>query len=148
VDYAVFDAAPGAYVASYPFTPGPPATAAGAGAARDRTAPRVQLKLKRKTLRASKRGIVTLRVRCPRSERHCIVDARIRSKGKRLAKTRSKVVIGGGKTAKLRLKLTKAARARLARRGAIRATVVVRTRDAAGNRRTTRTAIRLLRPRS
>ena len=145
IDYAVFDAAPGAYVASYPFTP----TAAPAGnrRARDRRAPRVKLKLKRKSLRVSKRGVVTLRIKCPRSERQCIVDARLRRKGKRIAKSKSKVVIGGGKTGKVRLKLRKAARARLVRKGSMKATVVIHARDAAGNRRTTRKTVRLLAPR-
>ena len=144
VDYAVFDAAPGAYVASYP-----PTASAGAPATRvrprDRRAPRV--KLKRKSIRISKRGIVTLRLKCPRSERQCVLNVRLRSGGKRLAKSKSKFVVGGGKTAKLRLKLPKAARARLARIGSMKAVVVIRAHDAAGNRRTTKTHIRLLAPR-
>jgi hypothetical protein len=145
VDYAVFDAAPGAYVASYQHSAPPPDTTTTAP--RDRTAPRVKLKLKRRSLRASKRGIVRLRVKCQRSERQCILDVRIRSKGKRLTKPRPKFVVGGGKTAKVKLKLTKAARARLVRRGSMKATVVIKARDVAGNRRTTRTRVRLLAPR-
>ena len=145
VDYLVFDAAPGAYVASYPPT-GPAALAASKPRRRDRKAPRV--KLKRKSIRISKRGVVTLRLKCPRSERQCVLNVRLRGKGKRLlAKSKSKFVVGGGKTKKLRLKLPKAARAKIARKGSMRAVVVIRAHDAAGNRRTTKIRIRLLAPR-
>jgi hypothetical protein len=145
VDYAVFDAAPGAYVASYTPSgggPTPPATSSAPGS-RDRSAPRV--KLLRKSIRVSKRGVVLLRLKCPRSERRCLLDVKLRRAGERLAK--AKFIVAGGKTAKLRLKLPRAARARLARRGSVKAIVVIKARDAAGNRRTTRTRVRLLAPR-
>jgi hypothetical protein len=145
VDYAVFDAAPGAYVASYSSSggasPGPPPPASASS--RDRKAPRV--KLLRRKIRASKKGVVVLRIKCPRSERRCLLEVKLRHAGKRLAK--AKFMVAGGKTAKLRLKLPRKARARLAQRGSMKAIVVIKARDAAGNRRTTRTRVKLLAPR-
>jgi hypothetical protein len=146
VEYAVFDAAPGAYVASYtysapPASPGPDAT--GRAGTVDRAAPRVEPR--RKSIRVSSKGVVLLRLKCPRAERRCVLDVRLKRAGKRLAK--AKFLVAGGKTAKLRLKLPRAARLRLAQQGELKATVVVRARDASGNRRTTRTPVRLLPPR-
>jgi hypothetical protein len=142
VDYLVFDAAPGAYVATYGDGPAltPTATPTTASQPRDRLAPRV--KLLRKRLRVSRRGFAVLRVQCPRGEVRCVVAVKLRRKGKSLA--RARVVVAGGKTASVRLKLSKAARARLARRGAMKATVTLDARDAAGNRRVTKTKVRLL----
>jgi hypothetical protein len=88
---------------------------------------------------------VLLRLKCPRSERRCLLDVKLRRAGERLAK--AKFIVAGGKTAKLHLKLPRAARARLARRGSMKAIVLIKARDAAGNRRTTRTRVRLLAPR-
>ena len=142
IDYVVFDAAPGAYVASYTPSGGAPPPSVGQPGSRDRSAPRV--KLRRKSIRVSKRGVVLLRLKCPRSERRCVLEVKLKRAGKRLAK--AKFVVAGGKTAKLRLKLPRKARARLAQRGSMKAIVVIRARDAAGNRRTTKTRIRLLAP--
>ncbi len=143
VQYAVFDAAPGAYAASYQASGGPAIAPASSRSSRDRSAPRVRLV--RRSLRVSKRGVVVLRVRCPRTERRCRIDLRLRGARKSLA--RSRFVVAGGKTAKVHLTLPRRAVARLVRRGSMRATVVIKARDAAGNRRTTRTRIRLLAPR-
>ena len=99
----------------------------------------------RRSLRVSKRGVVVLPVRCPRTERRCSIELRLRDARKSLA--RSRFVVAGGKTAKVHLTLPRRAMARLVRRGSMRATVVIKARDAAGNRRTTRTRIRLLAPR-
>jgi hypothetical protein len=141
--YAAFDAAPGAYVASYTSSGSAPPPSVGRPGSRDRSAPRV--KLRRKTIRVSKRGVVLLRLKCPRSERRCVLEVKLKRAGKRLAK--AKFVVAGGRTAKLRLRLPRSARARLAQRGSMKAIVVIKARDAAGNRRTTKTRIRLLAPR-
>jgi hypothetical protein len=143
IQYAVFDAAAGAYVASYAPGAGSPTRSGSPSGAKDRSAPRVRLA--RRTLRASKRGIVVLPVRCPRTERRCRIDLRLRRAGKSLA--RSRFVVAGGKTARVHLTLPRRALARLVRRGSMRLTVVMKARDAAGNRRTTKTRVRLLAPR-
>jgi hypothetical protein len=142
VNYEVFDGAPGAYVATYTGAPVTP-TSSRRRRSRDRKAPR--LRPQRKTIRVSRRGIAVVRVRCPRSERRCFVKLRLKRAGKRLVKSR--FVVAGGKTAKVHLKLPRAARARLAARGSMRVVAVLKVRDAAGNRRTTKTRIRLLAPR-
>jgi len=169
IEYVVFDAAPGAYVASYPGTGGPgdpppppggsdpsgdpgivPAppkkgdgTPGGGGSASDRSAPRVALR--RTTVRARRNGVVVLRVSCPTAEEFCRTDLRLHGASRRLA--RALFLVAGGKTAKKALQLPPATRARLARAGSLRLTVRIKARDAAGNQRTTRTHIKVLAPR-
>lgn len=142
VDYAVFDAAPGSYVATYP--PGArPAVAGGSTArpaARDRSKPRV--KVMRRKIRVSRKGIFAVRVRCLRGERRCWIDLRLRFKGRQLV--RSRFVVAGGKTAKVSLRLPRSARRRLAHARTMRVVAVIRAHDAAGNHRTTSTRLRLL----
>ena len=57
------------------------------------------------------------------------------------------VTVAGGKTATVALHLTRAARTQLARARALSVDVVTAARDAAGNRATGRTRIKLLAPR-
>jgi hypothetical protein len=139
IEYLVFAAAPGNYVATY--GPGG-AGAAAPSAARDRLAPRVRVRPRR--VRASRRGLVKLRVSCPRGERLCRIRIRLRHAGATLA--RKRLVLRGGKTRRVSLRLTRSARRRLQRAGALRVTAVVTARDLAGNRTTTRVRIRLLAP--
>jgi hypothetical protein len=173
VEYAVFDAAPGAYVATYPAPAAPPSTRGGetpptggptAGTGKpsnpvdgsgssdgsglpgsivsDRSAPRVTIA--RRTIRASKNGTVTVRVSCPRSEVRCVLDLRLRRGSKRLAT--AKFTVAGGKTAKVPLRLPRAIRSKLALAGSLGLVTVINARDAASNRRTTKTHIRVLAP--
>jgi hypothetical protein len=154
IEYLVFPAVPGVYVGTYPggggTTPpgggtppggaGPPSSGAPAP---DRVAPRVRVRPRR--LRASQRGLVRLRVRCPRSEQFCRVDLKLRRAGATLARKRFRVA--GGSTRRVTLRLKRATRRRLSRLGSLRAVAVAAARDAAGNRATTRTRVRLLAPR-
>jgi hypothetical protein len=113
----------------------------GEGSRPDRTKPRVTLM--RRTVRVSRRGMATLRVKCPAREVLCRVNVRILRDGRRIAHKRVK--IAGGRTAKVTLRLTRRARAHLA--GRSRAVVVMTATDAARNRMTIRTRIHLLAPR-
>ena len=157
VEYLVFSAVPGNYVATYlpPTGPGgggttppgggvPPGQGGAGGApGTDRLAPRVRVRPRR--LRVSRRGRVKLRVSCPRSEQLCRVDLKLRRAGATLARKRFRVA--GGKTRRVSLRLRRATRRRLSRRGSLRAVAAAAARDVAGNRATTRTRVRLLAPR-
>ncbi len=155
IEYLVFPAASGNYVATYPggggTTPGggtPPAAGGtnpppGGAPALDRVGPRVRVRPRR--LRATRRGRVKLRVSCPRSERFCRVALKLRRAGATVARRRFQVA--GGNTRRVSLRLKRGARRRLSRSGSLRAVAVAAARDAAGNRATTRTRVRLLAPR-
>jgi hypothetical protein len=153
VVYAVFDAAPGTYVATYPAAPGAPGPGspgpgtsegdvASGSAGSDVTKPRVRIR--RRTLTVSRRGMVKVRVSCPASEVRCLIDLRLYRGSRRVAGAR--FVVAGGKTANVPLKLRRDARRALARARVLRVTAAIRARDAAGNRRNTETRIRLLAP--
>ena len=110
VDYAVFAGEPGAYVATYPPAAGPsgPTRAGPAGARADRTKPRVTLR--KRTVRVRRKGRVMLVVALPAGEVRCTIDVRLQRKGKRLA--RKRLTVAGGKSAKVRLRLSRSARRR------------------------------------
>ena len=143
VDYAVFAGEPGAYVATYPPAAGPSGPSGGPGVAPDRTKPRVTLR--KRTVRVRRNGRVTLVVRCPASEVRCTIDVRLQRKGKRLA--RKRVTVSGGKSAKVRLRLSRSARRQLATKRKLKVRAVIRTTDAAGNRATQRIGVTLRAPR-
>jgi hypothetical protein len=140
VAYATFAAAGGAYVARYGAAPAAPPTTPKR---RDRTKPRVTLK--RWTVRADRKGRITLRVKCPKTEIRCRIDLRLQAKGKRIA--RSRFVVKGGKTHATVLKLSRKLRRKLARGKSVELVARIIARDAAGNRRTTSTRVRVLPPR-
>ena len=158
IDYATFDSPSGDYVAAYGGAAIPPDTtgAAAVGAAsstagacqtpasvtKDRTAPRVTIV--KRTVRASKKGLVTLRVACPKGEIRCRVDLRLR-RGDRLL-VRKSVTVAGGKSANLTLRLTRSDRLRLVRVRTLLVNASAAARDVAGNHATTTTRIRLLAP--
>jgi hypothetical protein len=123
----------------------PPATPpqGPSGTPTDRVAPRVRVRPRR--VRASRRGLVRLRVTCPRTERTCRVDLRLRRVHTTLA--RKKFRMAGGRTRHVALRLNRATRRRLARRGSMRVTALATARDLAANRGTTSTRIRVLAPR-
>ncbi len=147
IEYAVFSAAPGAYVATYPSAGGPgqppPTGPSGNPPAPDATKP--YLTLRKRFARANRKGRVVFVATCPASETRCAVDFRIVRKGKRLARTR--LTLAGGKTAKVRLKLSRAARRKLARKSPLVARAVIRITDASGNTATQRTPVTLYGPR-
>jgi hypothetical protein len=132
-------------VSSGSSNPGTPPAGGGSGtgsAANDKTAPRVTIA--RRTVTASRKGSVTLRVACPRSETRCVVDVQLKRKGHRLA--RATVTVAGGKSANVVLRLTRSARAQLTRARKLSVDALLSARDAAGNRATSKATIRLLAP--
>jgi hypothetical protein len=96
-------------------------------------------------VRASRRGLVALRVSCPPGERICRVDLRLLRAGTTVA--RKRVQVRGGSTRKVFLRLTHSARRRLLRSGSLSVVALAAARDLAANRGTTRTRIRVLAPR-
>jgi hypothetical protein len=155
VQYAIFDAVGGDYAATYGIAPAPP-PGGGDGSpptppagitppavSRDRTAPHARVRPRR--VRASRRGTVALRVTCPHGEQRCSIDLRLRVGRRYIA--RKIITARGGRTVKVTLKLKRSARRELARRRSLRVVAHARASDAAGNRATTKTRIRLLAPR-
>jgi hypothetical protein len=132
IEYAAFDAGAGDYEATFG-VPSAPAAGAPARPTVDRRAPRVRVG---KPSRASKRGVVTIRITCPRTEKRCRVSVKLVRRGKRIA--HKTLTLRRGATRSFRLRLSKSARSALAARRRLKVTAVVTARDAAGNRRTTR----------
>jgi hypothetical protein len=164
IEYAFFDAAGGgSYVATYdgPLDPAPDATVPGGQAspstqasstlvtttpggsgAADGKAPRVTIS--KRTVRATRSGKVIVSVSCPRSALHCQVNLVLRRGGRQLA--HRLVTVGGGKTAKVTVLLTRAARKQLAAAGSLKVDIVATTTGTARSRATTTTRIRVLAP--
>ena len=160
IGYVVFPAAAGAYVATYgtpggatPFPPAPgptDATPPRSGTAGDRIAGGrrrtvARAKVMRHTARVSAKGIVRLRVRCPRSEERCRVDVRLRHAGKLIGE--KSVTLVGGRTTKVKLRLTRRARTQLARAGSLQVTAVLRQTNGEASPLISRTRVRLRAPR-
>jgi hypothetical protein len=87
---------------------------------------------------------VALALTCPASERSCDVRVRLALGVRTVA--RAKRTIAGGRKATARLRLDKAARRQLARKGRLRVIAVVTTWDAARNRAQTRRPLTLRAP--
>jgi hypothetical protein len=96
-------------------------------------------------VRATKKGLVTLRVACPSGEVRCRVDLRLRRGSRELV--RKSLTVAGGKSASVTLRLTRSDRLRLVRVRTLLVDAAARARDVAGNHATTTTRIRLLAPR-
>jgi hypothetical protein len=92
-----------------------------------------------KTVRVSQTGTMTLSIKCPTGESRCRASLKLKLNGRAVAGKAT--TINGGKTAKVALRLSKAARSPLARKGSLKVTATCVTRDAAGNARTTRTQL-------
>jgi len=115
----------------------------GASSGSRRAGPRVGLTPR--TIRASSAGIVKLRVACPSGTGGCRVALRLELSHRAVAaKT---LTVGSGKARTFTLKLSRAARRELLRKGSLRVTAVAVASDHAGRRATTRTPTRLLAPR-
>jgi hypothetical protein len=144
IDYKVFSAAAGSYVATYGdgIVPGSTGTGTSPGSNVPAAARRVKLAPKR--LRVSSKGKVRLRVKCPSVAGRCRVKLTLKSGGKVLAKRTFKVA--GGKTRSIQLRLRRSALRKLVEEGALRATATAVSRDAAGARTVTRKKVRLLAP--
>ena len=87
-----------------------------------------------RSLDVSSRGVAALKVRCPRSETSCTIKAKLRVGGRTVA--RRTLTLASGESRTFRLKLSRSARATLAKRSKLAATAVVAAVDAAGNRTT------------
>jgi hypothetical protein len=124
-----------------PGTPPPPAGGTTVTTPRDTVAPK--LVITPKSVRLSKAGWATLKVKCPTGEKRCKVTMRLKLSGRVIAKTT--VTILGGTTKKVSLKVSLWARAKLAKRGSLKVTASGTATDAAGNVRTTSTHITLKR---
>jgi hypothetical protein len=166
IDYVVFPATAGAYVATYatagggtpgpviPTAPGPTTTGGtsqppkpgsrGTPTPADPTATAPRAKVMRHTARVSADGIVRLQVRCPRSQLRCRVDVRLRRDGRLIAN--KAITLVGGKTTNVKLRLTRRARAQLARAGSLQVKAVLRLTNGEANPVITRTRVRLLAP--
>jgi hypothetical protein len=125
----------------------PPSQGGGAPApapapAADKTAPKVTLKLL--SARVSKSGAASLRVGCPSSETSCKIGVALKLGRSTVAK--KTITVTGGKTAKLTLKLSKAARRKLARSGRLTLKAVITATDAAHNTSTATLSLKLRAP--
>jgi hypothetical protein len=97
-----------------------------------------------RTIRASKAGIVKLRVACPRGTGSCRVALRL-ALGKRVLAKKS-LTVRAGTVRTVALSLTKAARRDLARKRSLHITAIAVT-DRSGIHATTRASVLLLSPR-
>ena len=105
----------------------------------DTTAPKVRPKPR--FVFVSNKGRFKVRLRCPSTETRCRIVLRIRYRGKTVAS--KAVTVLGGRTARVTLRLKPSARLALNSNGLLRVTAVTTARDAAGNRATTQTRMRL-----
>lgn len=101
------------------------------GQAADRRAPAIAVS--RKAVRVSRARVAGIRVRCPASEVRCSVRVELKAGRRKLGARR--LVIRGGTTRVVRVKLSKKAFALLRKRRTLRAKAIVTATDAAGNRR-------------
>jgi hypothetical protein len=116
-----------------------PVTGAGTVVVRDTRAPK--LVISPRSVRVSSTGRVTLKVKCPAGETSCLVTLRLKLNGSTVAKTTT--TIGGGRTVRVALKLSSAARAKLAKRSSLKVSASGEATDAAGNRKVTTTSVTL-----
>ena len=105
----------------------------------DTTAPKVRPKPR--TAYVSNKGKFKVSLRCPSNETSCRIALRIRYRGKTVASKAVTVLGGTSKTVTLRLKPS--AHTALDRNRRLQVTAVTTARDAAGNRATTQTRMRL-----
>jgi Bacterial Ig domain len=117
-------------------------SAGGAGTTAKKASARVSLTPR--TIRASKAGIVKLRVACPRGTGSCRVALRL-ALGKRVLAKKS-LTVRAGTVRTVALSLTKAARRDLARKRSLHITAIAVT-DRSGIHATTRASVLLLSPR-
>jgi hypothetical protein len=108
----------------------------------DNTAPKVRPKPR--SVSVSSRGRFTVRLRCPSDETRCFIMLRLRYRGETVASKR--VIVRGGRTASVSLRLKPFARAALQTRRRLRVFAVTTARDPSGNRAVTRTPMTLRAP--
>jgi hypothetical protein len=99
----------------------------------DTSAPRVTFVAK--SLRASKKGTIGVRVGCPATEASCRITIDLK-RGKTLVAHKT-VTVTGGKTKNVTLQLTKASRRTLSKAHTLKVSALITARDAAGNKKAT-----------
>lgn len=104
-----------------------------------RVGPKVAVKLR--SSRLSRTGTVQLVLTCPKATPRCSVSVALTASGKTVA--HGSVKVRGGRHTTLTLRLSKAARATIAKRGHLRVTAVVVAKDQAGGARTSRLVVTL-----
>jgi Glycosyl hydrolases family 16 len=105
----------------------------------DTKAPKVRPKPR--SVKVSPNGKFRVRLRCPSDEIRCRIVLRVRYRGKIVA--RKRVTVDGGDTERVTLRLNRRGRRALQANRRIRVRAITTARDAAGNRGTTRTRMRL-----
>jgi hypothetical protein len=99
---------------------------------------------KPRSVMVSERGRFKVRLRCPTDERRCYIMLKIRYRGETIASKR--VIVRGGRTARVVLRLKPFGRDVLEGRPRLRVFALTTARDASGNRATTRTRMTLRAP--
>ncbi len=137
-------------------TQGQPAGGQGAAAFKAEKAAVPDARLRGSAFQVSRSGVVTVRIACPAGERSCEGTVRIRTLSAVIGTNGTRVLtlasgrfkVAGGRVVAVTLRLTRTARALLARRGRLRVRVVILARDPAGashSRQATATLTRLRR---
>jgi PKD repeat protein len=99
---------------------------------KDTTAPRVRILTG--AAKMSRAGIVAVRISCPATERTCSGALALRSLGARASALGGKSFrLGGGQSATLRIKLSRASQRLVKRSRTVRTLATARAKDAAGN---------------
>jgi hypothetical protein len=99
---------------------------------------------KPRSVKVSARGRFRVRLRCPSDEKRCWIMLRIRYRGETIASKR--VIVRGGTTARVVVRLKPFARDLLQIRPRLRVFALTTARDASANRATTRTRMTLRAP--
>jgi PKD repeat protein len=110
----------------------------------DRTAPKVTITPR--TVKMAKKGTVALKVACPTTERSCVGRLSLRTKGAHGRGAGSRAfTLGGGQRTTLKVKLTKAAKAKVKARGSLKVAATAKAKDAAGNTGATKVTVTITR---
>jgi hypothetical protein len=105
------------------------------------------IRLARSPVRVSRSRVAGIGVRCPTRRDRCRVRVALRRLGSAAVIARGRTTLGGGKSARVRVKLPRRVFRVLRRRGRLRVRVAARARHAAGNRSRRTAVIRLRAPR-
>jgi hypothetical protein len=114
-------------------------TGGGGGTTTDTTAP--DLAFLTKSVRASRKGAVKLRVKCPAGEVRCVVTV-VLKQGRKTVGSKSVSVLGGTERSP-KLRLANVAKRKLAAAGKLNLKAVVTARDHAGNAKKTTYALKV-----
>ena len=105
----------------------------------------VRASLLQRSVRASKGGIVKLRLKCLRGEKRCTITLRLKRGGKVVAVKTARIDVGATRTVSLRL--SKSTRRALANKGSVKLSATLAARDTAGNAKSTTRSLTVKAPR-